>query len=342
MTTQNKRTFKKGDRVRFLNDVGGGIVQRLRNDGMVLVENEDGFEYPMPPAELVLIESSGFTSDGVEDIQKSRTADDMRISEASNADKRIILGFIRNSSNNGVEMYLINDTPWYFPAAIYSYSEKNTYSLIVQDVLEPDTKLEIGTFMDNELDEIKNVAVQGFFAGDSMTELLNAVIGKIKLKSTTLLLNKNYKESDYFNDNALIFDVFNSKTQVEKMSLSSILEEKSLQDKLDASKSLRSKKNQSPVIWEEDLHINVLVDSVVGMSNTEILNYQMDYFRKVLDKAIVEKVTNVIFIHGIGNGTLKTTLRKAVEKEYKLYFEDASFKEYGFGATKVYPNRRVK
>ena len=340
MSTQNKRNFKKGDKVRFLNDVGGGLVKRLRNDGMILIENEDGFEYPVPPAELVLIEAAGY-SGGSGEVQTGKTADDMRVQKNDN-EKKVLLAFVRNDSNNGVEMYLINDTPWYFPNALYSRTENDTYHLIVQDVLEPDTKMEIGSFMDNELDEIRNIAVQGFFAGDSISELMESVLGKVKLKPSGLLLSKNFQKTAYFNRPALIFDLYDSEKQADKASVDEIMAEKALQDSIDASKQERSKKHPAPVVWEEDLHINELVDSVVGMSNTEILNYQMDHFRKILDKAIVEKVSNVIFIHGIGNGTLKTTLRKALEKEYKLYYEDASFKEYGFGATKVFPGRRMK
>ena len=36
-----------GDKVRFLNDVGGGIVVKFLKNNMVLVENEDGFEYQL-------------------------------------------------------------------------------------------------------------------------------------------------------------------------------------------------------------------------------------------------------------------------------------------------------
>mgnify|MGYP000061168489 CR=1 FL=1 len=113
-----------------------------------------------------------------------------------------------------------------------------------------------------------------------------------------------------------------------------------LQDKIDKEKSNRYQKRPDPVVWEEDLHINELVESVVGMTNHEILTFQMNHFHKILNKAIKENVDNLIFIHGIGNGTLKTTLRKSLEEDYNLYFEDASFKEYGFGATKVFPKTK--
>ena len=44
-----------GDKVRFLNDVGGGKITAFRPGGIVLVEDEDGFEVPMPQHEVVVI-----------------------------------------------------------------------------------------------------------------------------------------------------------------------------------------------------------------------------------------------------------------------------------------------
>ena len=45
-----------GDKVRFLNDVGGGKITAFRPGGIVMVEDEDGFDIPMPQGEIVVIE----------------------------------------------------------------------------------------------------------------------------------------------------------------------------------------------------------------------------------------------------------------------------------------------
>ena len=39
--------MKKGDKVRFLSEVGGGKVAGFQGKNIVLVEDEDGFEIPM-------------------------------------------------------------------------------------------------------------------------------------------------------------------------------------------------------------------------------------------------------------------------------------------------------
>ena len=46
--------FKIGDKVNFLSSVGGGIVKRIIDSKMVMVEVEDGFEIPCLISDLVL------------------------------------------------------------------------------------------------------------------------------------------------------------------------------------------------------------------------------------------------------------------------------------------------
>ncbi|MDD4192198.1 MAG: hypothetical protein PHI28_12760, partial [Mangrovibacterium sp.] len=54
--------YKLGDRVKFLNDVGGGVVTKIVGKNMVHVENEDGFEIPVLLSEIIL--DSGETIPG--------------------------------------------------------------------------------------------------------------------------------------------------------------------------------------------------------------------------------------------------------------------------------------
>lgn len=88
---------------------------------------------------------------------------------------------------------------------------------------------------------------------------------------------------------------------------------------------------------EIDLHINKILDDFIGLSNAEIIEIQLNCFRTYLNKAIKDKERKIVFIHGIGNGTLKKSLRQELETFHKkkCYYQDASFKEYGFGATLV-------
>ena len=45
-----------GDKVRFVSEVGGGIVTRFEGKNTVFVEDEDGFEVPMLVSQVVVID----------------------------------------------------------------------------------------------------------------------------------------------------------------------------------------------------------------------------------------------------------------------------------------------
>jgi dsDNA-specific endonuclease/ATPase MutS2 len=62
----------------------------------------------------------------------------------------------------------------------------------------------------------------------------------------------------------------------------------------------------------------------------------MSRFTIALDGAVRSKTKKIVFIHGIGNGKLKYEIRKTLDSKYsRLKYQDASFKEYGYGATMV-------
>ena len=50
--------FNIGDKVRFLNDIGGGKVSGFQKGGIILVEDDDGFEIPVREQEVVLIDAA--------------------------------------------------------------------------------------------------------------------------------------------------------------------------------------------------------------------------------------------------------------------------------------------
>jgi len=99
---------------------------------------------------------------------------------------------------------------------------------------------------------------------------------------------------------------------------------------------VKLKKEKKPHIIEVDLHINQLLDSTAGMNNTEIITVQLNLFRQTLKENQNKKGQKIVFIHGRGEGVLRNAILSELESKYKNFsVQDASFKEYGFGATMV-------
>ena len=85
-----------------------------------------------------------------------------------------------------------------------------------------------------------------------------------------------------------------------------------------------------------DLHIENLLDSHNGMSNSAILKIQMSHFKSFLNKSIDKKQRKIVVIHGVGEGVLRHEIRKELDI-YHPYFEyyDASYDDFGYGATEI-------
>jgi hypothetical protein len=111
--------------------------------------------------------------------------------------------------------------------------------------------------------------------------------------------------------------LFNDKLQDQKVKVSSF------------------KKENNEVILEVDLHINQLIKSTSGMDNFEMLSLQLETAKRKIEYAISKRISKIIFIHGVGEGVLKSELHYLFGR-YPVRFYDASYKKYGLGATEVY------
>jgi len=113
-----------------------------------------------------------------------------------------------------------------------------------------------------------------------------------------------------------------------------------LREKAKADSSYRQpapvKKEKTPPVIEIDLHINQLLDSTAGMSNTDIISVQLGKFRQTMEENKSKKGQKIVFIHGKGEGVLRSAILSELKLKYKNFpVQDASFREYGFGATMV-------
>ncbi|OSY87874.1 DNA mismatch repair protein MutS [Tenacibaculum holothuriorum] len=94
-------------------------------------------------------------------------------------------------------------------------------------------------------------------------------------------------------------------------------------------------KQKNEVVMEVDLHAEKLVKSTRGMDNYDILTLQIDAAKAKLEYCIRKKISKIVFIHGVGEGVLKTELHFMLNN-YPVKYYDASYQKYGLGATEVY------
>lgn len=96
------------------------------------------------------------------------------------------------------------------------------------------------------------------------------------------------------------------------------------------------RKERMQPAMEVDLHIHQLVPSTKGMDNYDMLTLQLDTAKRQLDFAVQKRIQRVVFIHGIGEGVLRTELEYLFKRYENIKFYDADYQKYGRGATEVY------
>ena len=342
--------MKIGDKVRFLSEVGGGIVKGFQGKDIVLVEDADGFDIPMPMRECVVIDTDDYNmkrkvapapskAEGPAKPMKPEMPAVQRQPETRGGDMlNVMLAFVPEDvkaiSSTSFEAYLVNDSNYYL---YYTYlsAEGKAWKVRSHGLVDPNTKLFLEGFAKDVLNEMERVAVQFIAFKDGKTFAMKPAVS-VELRIDTVKFYKlhTFRESDFFEEPALVYDIVTNDVPVKQVYVSAEDIQVALLQKKEVEKPRSQpivKRSSSNGIIEIDLHINELLDDAHGMSNSEILNYQLDKFREVMEKYKGKREQKIVFIHGKGDGVLDELKRKYNTCRY----QDASFQEYGFGATLV-------
>ena len=327
-----------GDKVRFLNDVGGGRVSGFKNKQIALIEDEDGFEIPMLITECVVVEKADSPAMTTGSTPVAEVAVKTVESPIEFQDKKDFEAYFAISPEykdaplqGKMELYLINDSNYY---CYYLVEENNAEGKAIADgLLHPNTHQPLGTYTAPELGEIGKVKVRllPFMRGKNFKQL--PTIEKV----STFNAVKLSKSASYADTPLLSFPAHLIPLHQDTMELAikQLKDQKKPETKHQGIKSkLKSPKKDSDIV-EVDLHIEALVDDISDLSKKEMLDHQVKVFEDTIAEYKDQKGKRIVFIHGVGNGRLKTDIRKTLERKYKMDYQDASFREYGYGATMV-------
>lgn len=247
---------------------------------------------------------------------------------------------IKAVSTTPFEAYLVNDSN-YCMYYTYSSAEGKSWTARSHGLIEPNTKLLLEEFEKSELNDRERVAVQLVAFKDNRSFAMKPAANvEIRIDTVKFYKLHTFQPTDFFDTPALVYDVVRNDTPARQVYVSA----EDLQDALMQKKATdgpsrprtivkRGGKNE---IIEIDLHISELLDDTRGMSNSEILNYQLDKFREVMEQYRNKREQRIVFIHGKGDGVLRKALLDELKRKYPTCkTQDASFQEYGFGATMV-------
>lgn len=330
--------FKPGERVKFLNEKGGGIITGMAGKSSVIVKGDDGFEFPVPENALIkdqgdFLESSpeqGKTKPFISVVpevipvkQPAHSAEKFKLSE------EVLFAIVPGKESGELECWLINDSSMdcYY---VISLNTEGVQTLFDHGSLMSRNQVLVKSFVPGNLKSLHTFDFNFIFYSAENYKSVLPLNCRVLADPSSIYSGKSTTENVFFERKVFINSLINFTAKKASGSPSLLPEEKI--------KTPESGKphQTSDELTEVDLHIEEITENISGLSNGEILTMQMARFKIALDTALIHKTRRIVFIHGVGNGKLKHTLRKALDDQYPdLRYQDASFKEYGYGATLV-------
>lgn len=359
---------KVGDIVRFLSSTGGGRIVKI--DGQIAhVEEEDGFETPVLLKELVVVTPAGDTATsrdafgGTAQAAQRKEAERLskfvatkmpetevapKIEETATGNKiNLVLGFqpveIKHLTTTTFEAYLVNDSNYYIYFTFLSRADGDEgWTTRFAGIVEPNIQIFLEEFDRDQAGRLDRVALQYIaFKRDKQFQLKAPVAIERPLDVTKFFKLHCFHDNPYFDTPVIAIDIVKNDIPQRPM----VIDSSSLEDAMRQKRHEDSRPTRRPVKRREpkkdeplvvNLHIGELLDSTRGMSNADILNYQIDTFRKVMEENLRNPGKKIVFIHGKGEGVLRQALMKELNHRYKGHdIQDASFREYGYGATQI-------
>ena len=352
--------YKVGDKIKFLNDVGGGVVTKIISPTMVSVTAEDGFEMPIMTNEILLAESSEpkeamFNQDfsPSETFSKVQTSQEEPMNRLTQLQKFSSL----NSKPSGIYLaYVPQDQVWLLKDDVDLFivnftSFEIVYSLILENEgkfegidygsIEPFSKIHIQTIHRDDLTKWLNGFVQVLFFKDVDSTIRMPLHTDFNIKPARFLEKESYFSTNFMEEKGVLCYLGQSASAKEFQQISWEKDKETIQNLNTQSsvvftyEKLIDKYRIDDHTAEVDLHIKRIVDDSNEMNSSQMLEVQKRLCVKCLESAIEEKLQKIIFIHGVGNGILKKEIITILQGYPNLHYFDASMQKYGFGATEV-------
>ncbi len=363
--------LKEGVRVRFLNTTGGGIVRRiLRSSGVVYVEDESGFEIPVLLNEVVPVEEGATIvpkprpnesleatlgrRDAVapkEEPKPTYRPAPKRGTDPARELLNVTLCYLPEEGGKigqcHYELYLVNDSN-YDLSVVYTSGKAGAQEIRYQGIIPFDSSELLEHFSPDDLPERLHSTFQilAFKEEGVPYRPKPAFSIDLKVDGAKFFRENAFRATPYFDDPALSYEIIKEDKPMEKHRIDpEKLASEMMQHKVDmdikTSRQMRQKPQSRATADEPlvvDLHIHELVDTTLGMEPRDMLDLQLKKVGDVLraHRKPSYKGMKIIFIHGKGEGVLRQAVLDLLKRQYPTYdVRDASFMEYGFGASQV-------
>ena len=225
-------TLKIGDKVRFLNQIGGGIISGFQSSQVCLVKDEDGFEIPTLVKEVVLVDEGRRAAApkpkrsavGATDAEEPDLADlpmtyrpkplSRRGADALNVSLAFVPHDPDEPGRTEFEAWLVNDCNFFVRYALLS-PDAGGVRLRFEGELEPHTKILLEEFPSARLETWEHVTFQLFaFKRDESFRLPPVCQVPLKIRPVRFFQPHTFLDTPFFHAPAWLVPVV--KEPVEK------------------------------------------------------------------------------------------------------------------------------
>jgi len=350
--------FKIGDKVKFLNEMGGGVITSLIDNKLVKVETDEGFEMPVLSKDLIPdyreqeAEEIHFEPHGQQQnaVHKNEEIPETEENSASSInpwgqtkeEKGFYLLFEPHEQQwvltGDLDILLVNHTP--FDILYNLFLERNEKLEGVDYGSVPsESKVVLATITRDEIDQWLRGIIQIIIHETNPEKVFFPVHSVIDIRANRFFSEGSYQTNTLTNEKAIISVIALQSSFREAV-------ENAIQQKFDSEpqKTKAAVKRKTPFIDKfrtdvgeavVDLHIGEIVDNIAGLESRDMFRLQMNHFRKTLESAIAEGYRKITFIHGVGNGTLKNAIINELKEYEHLEGSAASIVKFGVGALDV-------
>lgn len=336
--------FFPGDKVKFLNEVGDGVVVRMQGNS-VIISDKDGFEYPVQASDLLLVERPAESL--VSKVSERQVGDVTGNAENKPLNNRKYSGFVPGiylvfAPDNeqipiaaGGQIYLVNYTG--HRIFYQMFLSGGTIPVAHFSVIEPKSADFLSDYTPDDLRQLKSVTLQCIPVVDDSSRLFKTCNIQVEMKLSRFQKEDNYNDNPFFDFTALSI-LLEGETSFEKLSddhspVENVRRERDA--KVTGSKSVIDSYIVEDGFAEVDLHIEKIRSDYKELNDELKMIAQLTFFRQMLDAAIERELKRVVFIHGVGVGMLKSELYRILKQFPSIRYGDASFRLYGIGATEV-------
>lgn len=345
--------LKLGDKVRFLNDAIEGMVTKILSNEKVEVTDSHGFIHISNEKQLVLIELILNNIDF--EVQKSQVLEKTEKKSVGEKSARELIPSLepdntiyaavrllneKSPLTTDIELHLVNNTQ-FSVCFTASMKHEDVRSGLSAGQLSPRSEYFIGIFSQDELHRFEGFEFQFLFYGKNEYMPRPPSVKSLQFNSADFI-NTDFRKMFYKQDDTVLLMPLYVCASAENIDLSKLID-RFKRDALEEEKrnAVGKGKNASQkftVLTRQkvvDLHINELVKDYSSMTNSQIISYQINYFLYEMDQAVVNRLHKIVFIHGVGNGVLKSSIREELKRFPNIKYYEAPQEKFGYGGTEV-------